>query len=203
MKNVFTIAVTLALFGFTITVLAAGDVAAGKQKSTSCAACHNADGNSNSGEWPKLAGQHPIYLVKQLNNFKSGERVNAIMNGMAAPLSEQDMDDLAAYYAAQTITPGEANPDLVELGEALYRGGNLNSGVSACIGCHGPTGDGNPAAGFPSLASQHAQYIETQLKAFRSMQRANDPGQMMRNIAGKMTDQEIQAVASYIQGLRK
>jgi cytochrome c553 len=203
MKNLFAIAVTLALFGFTATVLAAGDVAAGKQKSTSCATCHNADGNSTNGEWPKLAGQYPVYLVKQLNNFKAGERVNAIMNGMAAPLSEQDMEDLAAYYVAQTITPGEANPDLVELGKSIYRGGNLNSGVSACIGCHGPTGDGNPAAGFPSLAAQHAQYIETQLKVFRSMQRANDPGQMMRNIAGKMTDQEIQAVASYIQGLRK
>jgi cytochrome c553 len=96
---------------------------------------------------------------------------------MAAPLSEQDMEDMAAYFAAQTITPGEANSDLVELGKSIYRGGNLNSGVSACIGCHGPTGDGNPAAGFPSLASQHAQYIETQLKSFRSMQRANDPGQ--------------------------
>jgi cytochrome c553 len=124
------------------------------------------------------------------------------MSGMAAPLSQQDMEDLAAYYSTQKITAGQADPALVPLGEQIFRGGNLASGVAACAACHGPNGVGNPQAGFPALAGQHAEYIETQLRAFRSMERANDAGQMMRNIAMKMTDAEIKAVASYIQGLQ-
>lgn len=202
MKKLFALAATCVLLSSTATGLAAGDANAGKQKSAACAACHNPDGNSTNGEWPKLAGQHPKYTVKQLGNYKAGERVNAIMNGMVAPLSPQDMEDLAVYFAAQAPSSAQADPELVKLGESLYRGGNPSSGLSACIGCHGPTGLGNPAAGFPLLAGQHAQYTEIQLKAFRAMQRANDPGQMMRNIATKMTDHEIKAVASYIQGLR-
>jgi cytochrome c553 len=202
MKKLFAIAATCALLGSTATALAAGDATAGQQKSAPCAACHGADGNSANGEWPKLAGQHPVYIVKQLQDFKAGRRTNAIMKGMAAPLSDQDMENLAAYFAAQTPAPGKADPELVEKGKAIYLGGNLTSGLSACIGCHGPNGKGNPAAGFPTVASQHAQYIETQLKAFRTMQRANDPGQMMRNIAAKMTDDDIKAVASFMQGLQ-
>lgn len=202
MKKVFTILVTCIFLSFAATALAAGDPAAGREKSAACAACHNADGNSTNPEWPKLAGQHANYTVKQLQEFKSGERVNPTMNGMAAPLSEQDMEDLAAYYATQQLSPGEADPELVELGESLYRGGKFDTGVPACMACHGATGAGNPAAKFPALAGQHAQYTEVQLKAFRSMERANDAGQMMRNIAVKMTDPEIRAVSSYIQGLR-
>jgi cytochrome c553 len=209
MKKWFAVVATLILTGLTGLASAAGDPAAGQQKAAACTACHGADGNSANGEWPKLAGQHPSYTVKQLQNFKAQlepnpqvVRVNEIMKGMAAPLSEQDMEDLAAYFANQAISPGSADPELLETGQALYQGGNLNTGVPACTGCHGPTGRGNPAAGFPSLHAQHAQYTETQLKAFRSMQRANDPGKMMRNIASRMTDKEIQAVASYIQGLR-
>jgi cytochrome c553 len=202
MKKLYALAAIALLFDATATALAEGDATAGQEKAAACAACHGPDGNSVNGEWPKLAGQNAIYLEKQLANFKAGERVNAIMNGMAAPLDEVAMKDIAAYYAAQVVTPGKADPALVEQGQSIYRGGNLTSGVSACIGCHGPTGKGNPAAGFPSLDGQHAQYVETQLKAFRAMQRANDPGQMMRNIAAKMSDQEIQAVASYIQGLQ-
>jgi cytochrome c553 len=202
MKKMLAMAATCVLVGSATVALAAGDATAGKQKSASCAACHNADGNSTNGEWPKLAGQGAKYAAKQLREFKSGERANAIMSGMAAPLSDQDMEDLAAYFASQTITGGEADPELVELGQALYRGGNLASGVSACSACHGPDGAGNPEAGFPALGGQHAQYTETQLKAFRSMERANDAGQMMRNTAMRMTDAEIKAVASYIQGLR-
>ncbi|BAZ92771.1 cytochrome c subfamily [Thiohalobacter thiocyanaticus] len=182
--------------------LAAGDASAGKEKSSTCVACHGADGNSANPEWPKLAGQHPDYLVKQLKEFKAGERENQTMAPMAAPLSEQDMQDLAAYYAAQQIQYGEADPDLVELGEQIYRGGNKASGVSACMACHGPAGKGNPAANFPALAGQHATYTGIQLKAFRSGARANDYGSMMRNVAARMTDAEIKAVASYIQGLR-
>jgi cbb3-type cytochrome c oxidase subunit III len=202
MKKLFAIAATCALLGFTTSALAAGDAAAGQQKSVTCAACHGADGNSANGEWPKLAGQNSVYIVRQLQDFKAGRRVNAIMNGMAAPLSEQDMEDLAAYFTVQTPAPGKADPELVEKGKAVYLGGNLTTGLSACFGCHGPDGKGNPAAGFPVLASQHAQYLETQLKAFRAMQRTNDPGQMMRNIASRMTDDDIKAVASFIQGLQ-
>jgi cytochrome c553 len=201
MKKLLAIAVTYGLLVCPVMVLAAGDVSAGKQKSAACAACHNADGNSVNPEWPKLAGQNVVYLVKQLNDYKAGNRVNAIMNGMAAPLSPQDMEDLAAYFSSQKITPGQADPKLVALGEQLFRGGNLSSGVPACAACHAPDGAGNPQAGFPALANQHAQYVETQLRAFRAMERANDPGQMMRNIAMKMTDAEIKAVASYAQGL--
>ncbi len=201
MRKLPAIAATCALLGFLTTALAAGDAAAGKQKSAACVACHGADGNSANGEWPKLAGQNVKYLVKQLQEFKAGDRANPIMSGMAAPLSDQDMADLAAYFTNQKVAPGEADPQLVEAGQALYKGGNLTSGLSACMACHGPSGAGNPEAGFPSIAGQHAQYTETQLKAFRSMQRANDPGQMMRNIAMKMTDAEIKAVAFYIQGL--
>jgi cytochrome c553 len=202
MKKSLAIAVASALLSCSITALAAGDVAAGKQKSAACVACHNADGNSTNPQWPKLAGQHADYLVKQLNDFKGGNRANPIMSGMAAPLSQQDMEDLAAYYSTQKITAGQADPALVPLGEQIFRGGNLASGVAACAACHGPNGVGNPQAGFPALAGQHAEYIETQLRAFRSMERANDAGQMMRNIAMKMTDAEIKAVASYIQGLQ-
>jgi cytochrome c553 len=202
MNKLLAIAATCVLFGHVIVASAEGDAAAGKQKSATCAACHGADGNSNNPEWPKLAGQHPAYTVKQLKNFKDGERVNAQMNGLAAPLSEQDMEDLAAYFANQDIARGQADPELVELGERLYRGGDLAREIAACSACHGATGLGNPAARFPMLAGQHALYIETQLKAFRAMTRANDAGQMMRNIALKLTDQDIQAVASYIQGLQ-
>jgi cytochrome c553 len=182
-------------------VFAAGDAAAGKAASATCAACHGADGNSVNPEWPKLAGQGDAYLIKQLHEFKNGDRKNAVMAPMAIGLSDTDMENLAAYYSAQTMSQGGADEALVELGQKLYRGGNPASGVTGCIGCHGPTGAGNPAAKFPHLAGQHAKYIENQLLAFRSGERANDAGKMMRNIADKMTDKEIQAVASYIQGL--
>ena len=134
--------------------------------------------------------------------FKSGARVNAIMLGMVAALTPQDMEDLSAYFASQQIARGAADPALAPIGEALFRGGNLNTGVSACMACHGATGAGNPAAKFPALAGQHDVYIETQLKAFRNMERNNDAGQMMRGVAAKLTDQEIKAVSSYIQGLQ-
>lgn len=203
MNNRFVFA---ALFAFS-TALAAvpasatGDLAAGKSKAAACAACHGADGNSANPEWPKLAAQHDKYLVKQLTNFKAGERNNAMMAPMAAGLSEQDMADIAAYYASQTMSTGTADPKLVAEGEKLYRGGNATSGVAACIACHAPNGMGNPQANFPRLSGQHAAYIVNQLKAFRAGERANDAGKMMQNIAARMTDAEMQAVASYIEGL--
>lgn len=185
-----------------------GDPAAGKTKSATCAACHGADGNSTNPEWPKLAGQNESYLFKQLQNFKAGQdapdgRYNASMAPMVAPLSEQDMADLAAYFASQTVKPGEADQTQVELGRQVYKGGNNASGVPACAACHGPNGNGNPAAKFPALAGQHATYTALQLEAFSKAQRANDAGQMMRNIASKMTDAEMAAVSEYIAGLQK
>jgi len=202
MKKLVVIAATCALLGSATAALAAGDPTAGKAKSATCAACHNADGNSAIAQYPKLAGQSADYLVKQLQEYKSGARVNAIMVGMVAPLSPQDMEDLAAYFASQQIARGAADPALAPAGEAVFRGGNLTSGVAACAACHGAAGAGNPAAKFPALAGQHAEYIEAQLKAFRAMERANDAGQMMRGVAAKLTDPEIKAVASYVQGLQ-
>lgn len=178
-----------------------GDAAAGKAKSASCAGCHGADGNSVNPEWPNLAGQGGGYIVKQLHDFKDGNRENAVMAPMAAPLTDADMQDLAAYFSSQTRKEGAADESLVELGEKIYRGGNPSSGVAACIGCHGPTGAGNPAANFPALSGQHAKYIENQLNVFKSGARGNDAGKMMRSVAAKMTEKEIQAVSSYVQGL--
>jgi cytochrome c553 len=180
---------------------AAADAAAGKAASATCAGCHGADGNSVNPEWPKLAGQGAPYLAKQLHGFKNGDRTNPTMAPMAMGLSDQDVENLAAWFSGQTMSQGAADKSLVELGQKLYRGGNPASGVAACIGCHGPSGAGNPAAMFPKLSGQHAKYVENQLRAFRDGERSNDAGKMMRNIAGKMTDKEIQAVASYVQGL--
>lgn len=202
MKKFVVIAATCALLGSATAALAAGDATAGKAKSATCAACHGPDGNSTIAQYPKLSGQSADYLVKQLQEFKSGARANPIMLGMVAPLSAQDMEDLAAYFASQPVTRAAADPTLAPQGEALFRGGNLSSGIAACSACHGANGAGNPAAKFPAIAAQHADYIQAQLKAFRAMERTNDAGQMMRNITVKMTDPEIKAVASYIQGLQ-
>jgi len=182
-------------------VLAAGDAGVGRAKAASCAACHGEDGNSVNPEWPKLAGQGEAYIVKQLSDFKAGVRTNATMNGMAAPLSPQDMADVAAFFASQKRTPGGANKDLVAQGEKLYRGGNNATGASACLGCHGPSGAGNPAGKFPSLGSQNATYVTNQLKSFKDGTRANDSNKMMQMVAAKLSDSEIKAVADYVQGL--
>lgn len=200
MKNLLLITSIASLAVF-VPVHAAGDVEAGKTKSAMCAACHGADGNSAAPNFPKLAGQHADYVAKQLSEFKSGQRKDATMNGMAAALSEQDMADLGAFYASQKGTVGKAAEDKVALGETIYRAGNISSGVAACAACHGPTGGGNPMAKFPSLNGQHADYTAVQLKNFRAGARANDAGSMMRGVAEKMSDAEIEAVAQYIQGL--
>lgn len=172
-----------------------------------CVACHAADGNSPTPANPSLAGQHPEYTYKQLMNFKpqggkKAERENGVMAGMVASLSEDDMKNLAAYFAAQKAKPRAArDAALAKQGEAIYRGGILAKGVAACASCHAPNGAGMPAQ-FPRLAGQHAEYTAAQLKAFRGGQRANDAGQMMRGVAAKMNDQEIAAVSEYIAGLR-
>lgn len=202
MKKLLMIALASLSLSVAGNALAAGNAAAGKAKSQVCAACHGADGNSMSPDFPKIAGQHEEYLYKQLKQYKSGDRANAIMAGQVAGLSDQDMRDLAAFYASQTIQGGTADETKVELGKAIYRGGNTASGVAACMACHGPNGAGNPDAKFPALAGQHAKYTAAQLRAFRAGERVNDAGKMMRNVAAKMTDAEIDAVAEYIAGLR-
>lgn len=198
-----TLVITVA-FGLTLAagqVGAAGDVAAGQAKAGPCAACHESDGNSTNPEFPKLAGQHASYTLKQLEDFKQGRRQNAVMAGMVAPLSPEDMADLSAFYAAQTRSGGFASEERVALGEKIYRGGNADSGVPACMACHGPAGAGDPLAGFPALAGQHAKYIAAQLQAFRDQERSNDPKAMMRDVARWMTKDEITAVSEYIAGL--
>ena len=165
-----------------------------------CAACHGADGNSTISLNPKLAGQHPEYLLKQLTNFKEGKRANAVMAGMVANLSKEDMQALAKYYAGQKQTLGKAKSNGVgSLGEKIYRGGIAATGVPACAACHGANGAGVPKQ-YPRLAGQHADYALQQLRTFRTAERANAP--MMMTIAAKMTDAEMQAVADYMQGLR-
>lgn len=183
-------------------VQAAGDTAAGKAKSAACMACHGADGNSPNPVWPKLAGQHASYIKKQLNDFKAGARNNEMMAPMAAPLQEQDIEDLAAYFSSQSQSQGEAAADQVALGEKVYRAGNKDKGVAACGGCHGPNGAGNPGAGFPRIAGQHAAYLEKALKDFRDGKRANDLNKMMQGVASGLSDAEISAVAQYLQGMR-
>lgn len=167
-----------------------------------CAACHAADGNSVSAANPVLAGQHADYTAKQLANYKSGERKNPVMLGMAAALSPQDMKNLGAYYEGQKPKPRAArNPELVKLGQQIYRGGVMSKGVAACASCHGPSGAGIPAQ-FPRVAGQYPEYALAQLQAFRAGERSNDPNQMMRAIAVKLSDQEIKAVSEYMTGLR-
>lgn len=180
---------------------AAGDAKAGQAKAGVCFGCHGVNGNSTNPVWPKLNAQHVKYLEKQLVDFKSGKRKDPIMNGQAAALSNQDMSDLAAFFAKQSATMGQADKAKVALGEKIYRGGNSAKGVAACIGCHGPTGTGNPPAGFPRISGQHADYMVKTLKDFRSGARANDLNGMMHNVAAKMSDKEIEAVASYMSGL--
>jgi cytochrome c553 len=185
-----------------------GDPAKGQALgSTICAACHNADGNSTVSANPKLAGQNADYLYKQMTNFKSvdgkqPERVNAIMNGMIAPFNDEQLRDLAAYFASMKIKGEVAkNRDTIDLGQKLYRAGNMAKGLPACAACHGPAGAGMPAQ-YPRIGGQFPDYIEAQLKAFRDESRANDPNMMMRMVAIKMTDVEIKAVSDYIAGLR-
>lgn len=201
--GVLALLCTLPSFAATQEGAVKGDAAKGATIATGvCAACHGADGNSAIPANPSLAGQHPEYIAKQLRNFKSGERKNPIMQGMAAPLSDEDMANVAAYFAQQKPRLGTAqDAKLATTGQKLYRAGNGKSSVAACAGCHSPTGAGIPAQ-YPRLKGQHAEYTVAQLKAFRAGERANDAGSMMRTIAGRMTDAEMSAVAEYIAGLK-
>lgn len=200
MKNIaLTVAMLFGLIGSAQAV--EGDVEAGKAKSATCAACHGADGNASLTMYPKIAGQHAEYLYKQLQEFKSGARPDPVMAGMVAALSDQDMKDLAAYFSSQTMSAGSTPEDVVAAGELLYRGGDMERGIPACIACHGPRGVGHSLAGFPKISFQHPDYIKSQLEKFRSGDRANDMNGMMGDIAVKLTDKDIEILSKYISGL--
>ena len=209
MKNLILI-LSLVL-GFTGTALA-GDAAAGKGKTPVCSACHGADGNSLAAAFPKLAGQNERYLIKQMQDIKSGARPVPTMAGQLDNMSDADIADVAAYYAGQLGSGGQADPGKLALGAKVYRAGVSARGVAACAACHGARGGGNAPAGFPSLAGQHAEYIADQLRRFRTGAentleenpngRTNDSdARMMRDVAFPMSDNEIDAVASFIAGL--
>jgi cytochrome c553 len=185
-------------------VLAAGDADAGQGKSAICAACHGVDGNSVVPNWPKIAGQHEDYLQRQLSLIKTGNRAVPEMAGIVVGLSDQDMADVSAYFSSQTTTPGLTDEALRESGELLYRGGNAATDIPACMSCHGPVGEGNPLSGYPSLAGQHTVYSEKMLKGFRAGQTWGDDdtnSTIMTSVTLRLTDAEIKAVSSYIQGL--
>jgi cytochrome c553 len=190
---------------------AEGNIEAGKEKSAACVACHGMDGNSFAPMWPKLAGQSPNYIKKQLTDFKAERRTDPSMAPMVKPLSEQDIKDLAAYFSSQTVKPGSSSqPDLVDLGKQIYRNGKKPQ-VTACVGCHGLKGKGNyvtltdigvsSIVEAPAIGSQHAEYITKQLKAFKDKSRANDVDNVMQKIVKGLNEQEIEAVAQYIAGL--
>jgi len=202
MKNTVIAVLAAAFIGLMPNLLLAqGDAAAGQAKSALCGSCHGVDGNSPLAMNPKLAGQSARYMVKQLQDFKSGARAGAIMASMVLSLSDQDMEDIAAWYSSQQPTIQGADPESIELAERLYRAGNSEIAVAACSACHSPTGKGNAPAGFPSLSGQHAEYTLQQLKDFRSGVRQNDGGEMMRTVVERLTDKELEALASYVSGL--
>lgn len=190
-----------ALLALAGSAFAAGDAKAGKAKAAVCFGCHGVNGVSTNPVWPKLAGQHAGYIAKQLGDFKAKHRNDPVMSSQAVGLSDQDMADLAAFFAKQKVSLGGADEKLVAQGKKIYHGGIKDKKVAACMGCHGPSGSGNPAAKFPRLSGQHAAYVAKTMGDFRSGNRSNDPNKMMRDIAARMSDNDIKAVAAYIQGL--
>jgi cytochrome c553 len=182
----------------------AGDAAAGQAKSAVCAACHGVDGNSTVPQWPSLAGQHPQYLERQMNLIQETARPVVEMTAIVAGFGEADFRDLAAYFASQTRQFGVADEALVETGRRIYQAGNAETGVPACMGCHGPVGEGNPLSGFPVLAGQQPVYTANLLRRFRDGENWGDediPSLVMDGVAARLTDREIEAVASYVSGL--
>ncbi|WP_043319816.1 cytochrome c [Microbulbifer sp. HZ11] len=206
-------ALALGMVAFAQVGHAAGDASAGQAKAAACVACHGVDGNSPAPTFPKIAGLGEKYLLKQMHDIKDGARKVPEMTGMLDNLNDQDMADVAAYFAAQNIQISGSdqftvmlnNGDTVnalELGRKIFRAGNADTGVAACMGCHSPTGQGNAPAGYPRLSGQYAEYVEKQLKAFREGTRANDgDARTMRTVARQLSDAEIKAVANYVAGL--
>ncbi len=220
-KKLLALSISLALTGFAGVTNAQGNIKAGQNKATSCAGCHGEKGNSMVPTYPKLAEQHESYLSKQLLAFKNGSRKDAMMESMVSALSEEDFLDISAYYANQKISANtlpvlednenedeESTDEPVDMdamlakGKDLYQNGDLKREVSACIACHGPYGDGNKPASFPSLKSQHADYLIKTLTDFKSGSRSNNPDNMMRMIAAKMSIEEIQSVSYYISMMK-
>lgn len=196
-------AATLWALGLTGMAVAQGDAAAGAEKITVCLACHGQDGNmSQIDNVPKIGGQNEAYLLKQLVEIKSGARVAPLMTGMLNALDEQGMADVAAYYASQPAPQGATDPDKLALGESIYRAGIADVGVAACTACHSPDGQGLASAGYPALGGQDTAYTELQLRAFRDGARQNDDAEIMRSVAARLNDAEIEALASYVAGLR-
>ncbi|SON51106.1 c-type cytochrome [Vibrio tapetis] len=190
------------------TAWAQGSIEAGKAKSVTCAACHGTDGNSLITTYPKIAGQHAKYLEKQLKDLKLGAetagkqgRYDPVMSAMAMPLSEQDMADLSAYYASLPISETSTLEDVVAKGKVLYQAGSIDRGITACIACHGPRGNGTELSGFPKISGQHADYVKAQLLKFRADERSNDMNAMMSDIAKKLTDDDIEILSKYVGGL--
>lgn len=196
--------ITLLSFNSRAESLVDGDAEAGKSKAVTCSACHGADGNSASPLWPNLAGQSASYTVAQLKAFKEGLRNDPLMSPQAQMLSDEDMNDVAVYFEGlPSASQAVANADIIDRGEALWRGGNPKEGVAACIACHGPTGRGNPAAAYPLLAGQHATYSAKQLNDYAAGTRTSDgKTRIMRDIAERLSKEDIQALASYVQGLK-
>ena len=203
MKQLLQFAIGLSLL-VSLPVLAIGDADAGQGKAAICAACHGVDGNSVIPNWPKIAGQHTSYLQRQLALMKGGERPVPEMAPIVINLTDQDMADIAAYFSSQVTSAGLTDETLRASGQLLYRGGNAETDIPACMSCHGPAGEGNPLAGYPSLAGQHSVYSEKMLTGFRTGTTwgADDASsKIMTDVAHRLTDAEIKAVASYIQGL--
>ncbi|MGO2074426.1 MAG: c-type cytochrome [Pseudoalteromonas sp.] len=185
-----------------------GDVNAGKEKSATCAACHGPDGNAPVNIYPKIAGQHADYIYKQLTEFKLGMtsggkegRMEPVMSGMAMPLSDQDMKDLAAYFSSLNMSEGATPENVVEAGSMLFKAGDVERGIPSCAACHGPRGNGSSLANFPKIAFQHPEYIKSQLEKFREGTRNNDHNEMMQDIAAKLTDKDIEVLSKYLGGL--
>lgn len=199
MRKLFVAAAMVAMLGSGSAALAEGSAEAGQAKSAVCAACHGVDGNSANPEWPSIAGQHAGFLRLQLRAFRDGQRQNPLMSPMAMGLSDEDIADLAAFFTAQRPAAREADPELVEHGQRLFLGGDLERGITACIACHGPTGQGNPLANYPVVAGQHATYTTATLNAYATGERAN---LMMQEIAARMSAEDMRAVSAYLQGLR-
>mgnify|MGYP003776642137 CR=1 FL=1 len=205
-RRVFALAGLLALGAAqaeTAAEVKPGDAKAGEVKAAVCGACHGPDGNSATSQYPKLAGQHEAYIARQLGLFKGAKRQNPIMLGFAAALSEQDMHDLGAYFSTKQIKPGVADEKLVARGAQLYRAGDAKLGVPACMSCHGPTGRGNSAAGYPQVGGQWADYVGTKLKDWQSGTQWSDDERagIMPAIAKRLTVDDIAALASYLEGL--
>ena len=192
---------TLALA--TSTAMAAGDPAAGESKASVCAACHGMDGNSQISQWPKIAGQHEDYIARQTRMVRDQVREVPQMYPLVMNLTDEDIDDISAWYASQTVSAGVADEALVDLGRSIYQGGNVDSDVPSCMACHGPTGNGIPFSGYPMLRAQHADYTADRLRRYRDGQSYDANSKVMVGVAANLTDEEIEAVSSYIEGLHR